>query len=184
MLRKTSALEALVARFAQTMNFGRFGKWQAEQFANHRKRQGSCISSDEIGRTSLDKKLTGELAGDSADAGRHIEDRSATKRFLDDPAQPTVIRLVDGQHIFGKDAKYARHPPAYSGDGAIILAQSEYAIVLEHARGHLLCGGRPNLADHRQLDLDDRSGRPQSLERRGGVTKEVLADEVDAARHG
>jgi hypothetical protein len=132
----------------------------------------------------LDEKLIGELAGDCTDAGRHIEDRAPTKGFLDDPAQPAVIRLVDGQHIFGKDTKYARHPPAHPGDGVILLAQGEYVIVLEHARGRLLCCGRPNLADHRQLDFDNRPGCPQSVERRGGVAKEILAGEVDAKRHG
>jgi hypothetical protein len=56
-----------------------------------------------------------------------------------------------------------------------LLAQGEYLIVFEHARGHLLCRGHPNPADQWQSDLDDRSGRPQPLERRERVAKEVLA---------
>ena len=110
------------------------GKWQAEKLANHRKRQRSRVPRDEIGRTSLYKELIGKLAGDRTDAGRHIEDGSPTKRFLDDPPQPAVIRLVDGQHIFGKDSKYARHPPAQPGDGAVVRANLEGA---EHPDLHL-----------------------------------------------
>jgi hypothetical protein len=95
-----------------------------------------------------------------------------------------VIRLVHVEHAVGEHAEYARHPPAQSGNGAVVLAQGEHAAVFEHARGGLLRRGHPDPADDRELDLDDRPGRLQLLEAGGRVAEKILAGEIHVELHG
>src|SRR6516164_10157393 len=113
--------------------FWSVSKRQAEQLANYRKRQDSRVSGDEIGWTSLLKKIAGKLVGDGTDARLHVEDRSATKRFLHDAAEPSVIWLVHAEHALGECPKYIWHPPSKPGHGAIVLTQSEYPFVFQYA---------------------------------------------------
>src|SRR5262249_17153888 len=160
------------------------GERQAEQLANHPQGQLSRISGDEVGRAALRKQVAGELVGDRTDARLHVEYRSATKRFVNNSTQPRVIRFVDGEHVVGKDAKDAGHPPAHAGNGAIVLAHGEQLAVLQHARGHLLRARHPDPTNHRESHLDHWSGCLQSSDGGGRIAEKVLAREVDRYRHG
>jgi hypothetical protein len=128
----------------------------------------------------LRKKVAGELVGNGTDARLHVEDRSATKCFFHDASEPSVIWFVHAQHALRECPKYAWHPPAQPGHGAIIVAQAEYSIVFQHAGGHLLRGSHPNSTHNWQLDLDYRSSRPQPFNCGGRIAKKILAGEIYA----
>ena len=160
--------------------FWSVSKRQAEQLANYRKRQDSRVSGDEIGWTSLRKKIAGKLVGDGTDARLHVEDRSATKRFLRDAAEPSVIWLVHAEHALGECPKYIWHPPSQPGYGAIVLTQSEYPIVFQYAGSHLLRGRHPNSTENGQFGLDYRPSRSQPFNRGRRFAKEILAGEIYA----
>ena len=88
--------------------FRSVGRRQAEQFADDGKREPSRVASNEIGRTSIGEEVCGELIGHRQDARLHVEDGAATKGFIDDAAQPRMVRLVHGEHVVGERADDAR----------------------------------------------------------------------------
>ena len=154
------------------------GKRQAEKLADHRKRQLSRIAVDEVGRTSLREQLVGQLVGDREDARLHLEDGPTAEGFIDNIAQPPVIRLVHRQHIVGERAQDARHPPPEPGDAAVVPAQGEGLAVFQDAIGQILRRRRPDLSDDREPHLDHLPRRSQPLDLGGGIAKIVLTGKV------
>ena len=77
---------------------GPVGAWQAEQLADDRQRQFARIALDQVGRAAVGKQLGRKLIGNGEDARLHVENGAAAKGFVDDAAQPRVVRLVHGQH--------------------------------------------------------------------------------------
>jgi hypothetical protein len=69
-------------------------------------------------------------------------------------------------------------------DVAVVLAQGEGLAVSQHLIGKVLRRGRPNRPEKREPNLDDRSSRPQLLDRAGWVAQVFLAGEIRAQRHG
>jgi hypothetical protein len=118
--------------------------------------------------------------GDGTDARLHVEDRSATKRFLHDAAEPSVIWFVHAEHALGECPKYIWHPPSQPGYGAIVLTQSEDSIVFQYAGSHLLRGRHPNPTKNGQSGVDYGPSRSQPFNRGRRFAKEILAGEIYA----
>jgi DDE superfamily endonuclease len=69
-------------------------EWQTEKLANHGQRQLARIAFDQIGWTSLCEQFAGKLIGDGKNVRLHFEDGAAAKGFVDNIAQPFVVRFV------------------------------------------------------------------------------------------
>jgi hypothetical protein len=152
--------------------------------SNSQMTASGSLRIDEIGRASIDEQVAGEPVGDCQDARLHLEDGAAAKGFVDDAPQPCMVGLVHGEHVVGKRADDARHPPAKPCNAAAFLAQGEGLIVFQDAAGQLVIRRDPDLADDGKLDLDDRPNSFQPLDANGWVAEVVLIGEVQAQRHG
>jgi hypothetical protein len=135
---------------------------------------------DQIGRTSLRKQLAGEFVGDSENPRFHFKNRPAAEGFIDNIAQPSMIRFVLRQHMVGQRPHHAGHPPLQSGDAADTGPNGERFAVLQDPIGQILRGRGPDLPDHRELHLDHGTSGPQLLDLSGGIAKVRLADKVGA----
>jgi hypothetical protein len=156
------------------------GKRQAEELANHRKRQLPRVAVDEVGRASRCEQFACKLVSDRVDARLHVEDGATAEGLVDNIPQPPVIRLVHRQHVVGEGAQDARHPPSESGDDAIVAPQGERFAVLQDPIGQVLRCRRPHLSDNRELHLDHRACRSQLRDRGGGIAKIALTRKVCA----
>src|SRR6516165_765974 len=159
---------------------GPVGKRQAEQFADHRKRQLSRVAVDEVGRAALCEQFRGELLGDREDVRLHVEDGATAKGFVYNAPQTSVIRLVHRQHMVDERAQDARHPPWESGDAAIVPADGESLGVLQHSVGQILCRRGPNFPDDREPHLDHLPCRSEPLNLSNGIAKIALAGKIHA----
>jgi len=75
---------------AQAVNFARSasGRPSSSQITA----SGSCL--DEVGGYALREQSVGELVGDGEDARLHLEDGATAEGFVNNVAQPPVIRFV------------------------------------------------------------------------------------------
>ena len=163
--------------------FWAVGERQAEQFANYRQRQFSRIAFDQIGRASFREQFIGKLVAGRQNMRLHVQHGATAKRLVHDVTQPLMVRLVHRQHAVGHRAYDARHPPAHSRDGAVVLADGEGVGVFQHLVGQRLRGGGPDFSDDRKAHLHDRAETAQLFDRRCRVAKILLTGEVDARRH-
>src|SRR5271170_5343795 len=94
-----------------------------------------------------------------------------------------MIRIVRRQHAVGQSAEDARHPPPQAGDGSVLFANREAAAVAQHLIAEVLPGRRPDLADDREMYLDDRAGRSHLFDFGSGIAEKRLTGEIYAQRH-
>src|SRR5215204_2585168 len=89
----------------------------------------TLIEFDQVSRSSVGKELGGELIRNCENSRLHVENGASTKGFIDDAAQSRMVWLVHGQHADCERAYRSRHPPAHTGNLAV-LAHRKRLIVL------------------------------------------------------
>ena len=152
---------------------------QAQQFADHRKRQRPRITLHQVGGAARRKQFIGEAIGDGADVRLHVEHGAAAERLVDDVAQPRVVRLVHRQHVVGECRDQFRHPPGQAGERPALLAQREQRAVLQHPRRRLVGRGDPDPAYDREFRRDGWTDRAQLRDAGLRITKKRLAGEIE-----
>ena len=118
-----------VTRFDQAINRGLSAAWQTEQFADDRKRQLPRIALNQVSWISLSEQLRRKLIGNCENSRFHVENGAATKRFVDNAAQTGMVWLVHAQHADGERAQPPWHPPAQTGNSAVLAHRKCLAVL-------------------------------------------------------
>ena len=136
------------------------GARQTEQLTDDRQRQLARITLDQVRGTSVSEQVSRKLIGNCENSWFHVENGAATKGFVDDTAQTRMVWLVHGQHTDRERAYPPRHPPAQTGNPAV-LAHRKRLAVLQDATGQIAGCGDPGPTDDREAHFHHGAGSPQ-----------------------
>src|SRR5215216_2739609 len=182
MRKKLTIPVSRVRLFAQAMKRGlsAFGRPSSSQMTD----RGSFprITLDQVSWTSVSEQLSRELIGNCENPWFHVENGAATKGFVDDTAQTCMVWLVHGQHANRECAYPAWHPPAQTGNFAV-LAHCKGLTVLQNVARQVAGCGDPGPPYDREAHLHHGARCSQLGEPCGWIAQIVLACEIDM-QHG